>query len=195
MLISCGRDSDPGMMPFLQSLASMHSSQQHINIQIVRYKMKYMDTNPSWWFVFFVLMCHVLYRNFSLCLWETSLIFHTPESTTINIWWLIKKPTLVSSITRGPFVACGVNQLIIDRLLHRYFQLVRRLLSDHSWSGSDYFPACSTPYMENWGPAEPAQGGVWPGLALWVCSAPRWSRAPPRLCIIKMIENKSLTGI
>ncbi|XP_067471135.1 5'-3' exonuclease PLD4 [Thunnus thynnus] len=37
MLISCGRDSDPAMLPFLQSLASMDSPQQHINIQIKLY--------------------------------------------------------------------------------------------------------------------------------------------------------------
>lgn len=37
MLISCGRDSDPAMLPFLQSLASMDSSKQHINIQIKLY--------------------------------------------------------------------------------------------------------------------------------------------------------------
>lgn len=37
MLISCSRDSDPGMLPFLQSLASMDSPQQHINIQLKLY--------------------------------------------------------------------------------------------------------------------------------------------------------------
>ncbi|KAM7402863.1 hypothetical protein PAMA_003673 [Pampus argenteus] len=37
MLISCGRDSDPAMLPFLQSLASMDSPQQHINIQLKLY--------------------------------------------------------------------------------------------------------------------------------------------------------------
>ncbi|KAM9341336.1 5'-3' exonuclease PLD4 [Symphorus nematophorus] len=37
MLISCGRDSDPGMLPFLQSLASMDSPHQGINIQIKLY--------------------------------------------------------------------------------------------------------------------------------------------------------------
>ncbi|XP_059208696.1 5'-3' exonuclease PLD4 isoform X2 [Centropristis striata] len=35
MLISCGRDSDPAMLPFLQSLASMDSPHQNISIQIV----------------------------------------------------------------------------------------------------------------------------------------------------------------
>ncbi|XP_029981787.1 phospholipase D4 [Sphaeramia orbicularis] len=34
MLISCGRDSDPSMLPFLQSLASMDSPHQHISIKI-----------------------------------------------------------------------------------------------------------------------------------------------------------------
>ncbi|XP_069008094.1 5'-3' exonuclease PLD4 [Embiotoca jacksoni] len=34
MLISCGRDSDPAMLPFLQSLAAMDYPQHHINIQI-----------------------------------------------------------------------------------------------------------------------------------------------------------------
>lgn len=37
MLISCGLDSDPDMLPFLQSLASLDSSQQHISIQIKLY--------------------------------------------------------------------------------------------------------------------------------------------------------------
>ncbi|XP_056282612.1 5'-3' exonuclease PLD4 isoform X2 [Pseudoliparis swirei] len=37
MLISCGRDSDPGMLPFLKSLASIDSPQQNINIQIKLY--------------------------------------------------------------------------------------------------------------------------------------------------------------
>uniref|UniRef100_I3K2H2 Phospholipase D family member 4 n=1 Tax=Oreochromis niloticus TaxID=8128 RepID=I3K2H2_ORENI len=37
MLISCGRDSDPDMLPFLQSLASFDSPQQHISIQIKLY--------------------------------------------------------------------------------------------------------------------------------------------------------------
>ncbi|XP_006786062.1 5'-3' exonuclease PLD4 isoform X1 [Neolamprologus brichardi] len=37
MLISCGRDSDPDMLPFLQSLASLDSPQQHISIQIKLY--------------------------------------------------------------------------------------------------------------------------------------------------------------
>lgn len=36
MLISCGRDSDPAMFPFLQSLASMDYPLHHISIQIVR---------------------------------------------------------------------------------------------------------------------------------------------------------------
>ncbi|CAJ1073810.1 '-3' exonuclease PLD4 [Xyrichtys novacula] len=35
MLVSCGRDSDPAMLPFLQSLASMDSPHHDINIQIV----------------------------------------------------------------------------------------------------------------------------------------------------------------
>ncbi|XP_026209447.1 phospholipase D4 [Anabas testudineus] len=34
MLISCGRDSDPAMLPFLQSLASMDSPHHNISIQI-----------------------------------------------------------------------------------------------------------------------------------------------------------------
>lgn len=37
MLISCGRDSDPGMLPFLQSLASMDSPRQDISIEIKLY--------------------------------------------------------------------------------------------------------------------------------------------------------------
>ncbi|XP_037602245.1 5'-3' exonuclease PLD4 [Sebastes umbrosus] len=37
MLISCGRDSDPAMLPFLQSLASMDSPHQNISIQIKMY--------------------------------------------------------------------------------------------------------------------------------------------------------------
>ncbi|KAK5857241.1 hypothetical protein PBY51_010499 [Eleginops maclovinus] len=37
MLISCGRDSDPAMLPFLQSLASMDSPQHNISIQIKLY--------------------------------------------------------------------------------------------------------------------------------------------------------------
>ncbi|RVE57095.1 hypothetical protein OJAV_G00212760 [Oryzias javanicus] len=34
LLISCGRDSNPAMLPFLQSLASVHSPEHHINVQI-----------------------------------------------------------------------------------------------------------------------------------------------------------------
>lgn len=34
MLISCGRDSDPAMLPFLQSLASLNSPQHHIHLEI-----------------------------------------------------------------------------------------------------------------------------------------------------------------
>uniref|UniRef100_A0A8C8DT35 Phospholipase D family member 4 n=1 Tax=Oryzias sinensis TaxID=183150 RepID=A0A8C8DT35_9TELE len=34
LLISCGRDSNPAMLPFLESLASMRSSEYHINVQI-----------------------------------------------------------------------------------------------------------------------------------------------------------------
>lgn len=37
MLISCGRDSDPAMMPFLQSLASMNSPHHGIRIQVKLY--------------------------------------------------------------------------------------------------------------------------------------------------------------
>ncbi|KAK5618035.1 hypothetical protein CRENBAI_023195 [Crenichthys baileyi] len=37
MLISCGRDSDPAMLPFLQSLASMDYPLHHISIQIKLY--------------------------------------------------------------------------------------------------------------------------------------------------------------
>ncbi|XP_008279628.1 phospholipase D4 [Stegastes partitus] len=37
MLISCGRDSDPAMLPFLQSLASMDFPQRHVSIQIKLY--------------------------------------------------------------------------------------------------------------------------------------------------------------
>ncbi|KAJ7989066.1 hypothetical protein DPEC_G00315690 [Dallia pectoralis] len=34
LLVSCGRDSDPSMMPFLQSLDSFNFPAQHINIQV-----------------------------------------------------------------------------------------------------------------------------------------------------------------
>ncbi|KAG7226167.1 hypothetical protein INR49_014262 [Caranx melampygus] len=37
MLISCGRDSDPAMLPFLQSLASLNSPDHHISIEIKLY--------------------------------------------------------------------------------------------------------------------------------------------------------------
>ncbi|KAM9708917.1 5'-3' exonuclease PLD4 isoform 1-T2 [Menidia menidia] len=37
MLISCGRDSSPGMLPFLQSLASIDSPQHHLHVQIKLY--------------------------------------------------------------------------------------------------------------------------------------------------------------
>ncbi|XP_040915972.1 5'-3' exonuclease PLD4 [Toxotes jaculatrix] len=37
MLISCGRDSDPAMLPFLQSLAAMDSPHHNINIQVKLY--------------------------------------------------------------------------------------------------------------------------------------------------------------
>ncbi|XP_070698521.1 5'-3' exonuclease PLD4 [Pempheris klunzingeri] len=37
MLISCGQDSDPAMLTFLHSLASMNSPRQHISIQIKLY--------------------------------------------------------------------------------------------------------------------------------------------------------------
>ncbi|XP_041809313.1 5'-3' exonuclease PLD4 [Chelmon rostratus] len=37
MLISCGQDSDPAMLPFLQSLASMDSPHQGISVQIKVY--------------------------------------------------------------------------------------------------------------------------------------------------------------
>uniref|UniRef100_A0A665UWX0 Phospholipase D family member 4 n=2 Tax=Echeneis naucrates TaxID=173247 RepID=A0A665UWX0_ECHNA len=37
MLISCGRDSDPAMLPFLQSLASLDSPQHNISIQMKLY--------------------------------------------------------------------------------------------------------------------------------------------------------------
>ncbi|XP_051242421.1 5'-3' exonuclease PLD4 [Dicentrarchus labrax] len=37
MLISCGEDSDPAMLPFLKSLASMDSTHQNISIQIKLY--------------------------------------------------------------------------------------------------------------------------------------------------------------
>lgn len=36
MLISCGQDSDPVMLPFLQSLASIDSPHHGISVQIVR---------------------------------------------------------------------------------------------------------------------------------------------------------------
>ncbi|KAK2826206.1 hypothetical protein Q5P01_020420 [Channa striata] len=37
MLISCGRDSDPAMLPFLQSLASLNNPHQDISVQIKLY--------------------------------------------------------------------------------------------------------------------------------------------------------------
>ncbi|XP_061599414.1 5'-3' exonuclease PLD4 [Cololabis saira] len=37
MLISCGRDSDPAMLPFLRSLAAIDSPRHHINVQIKLY--------------------------------------------------------------------------------------------------------------------------------------------------------------
>ncbi|KAK5916603.1 hypothetical protein CgunFtcFv8_011570 [Champsocephalus gunnari] len=37
MLISCGRDSDPAMLPFLQSLASMDSPHHNISLQLKLY--------------------------------------------------------------------------------------------------------------------------------------------------------------
>ncbi|XP_017272816.1 5'-3' exonuclease PLD4 isoform X2 [Kryptolebias marmoratus] len=37
MLISCGRSSNPAMLPFLQSLASMNNPEHHISIQIKLY--------------------------------------------------------------------------------------------------------------------------------------------------------------
>lgn len=40
MLISCGQDSDPAMLPFLQSLASIDSPHQGISVQIVRPNME-----------------------------------------------------------------------------------------------------------------------------------------------------------
>lgn len=36
MLLSCGQDSDPAMLPFLRSLASMDNPHEGISIQIVR---------------------------------------------------------------------------------------------------------------------------------------------------------------
>lgn len=43
-------------------------------------------------FLLFFFFCFhiILFRNCTSCLWQTRLIFHTPESTTINTWWLIK---------------------------------------------------------------------------------------------------------
>lgn len=37
MLISCGRDSDPAMLPFLKSLSSLNSPSQNINIEVKLY--------------------------------------------------------------------------------------------------------------------------------------------------------------
>ncbi|KAM3871343.1 5'-3' exonuclease PLD4 [Diretmus argenteus] len=37
MLISCGRDSDPAMLPYLESLASMHYPSRNISIQVKLY--------------------------------------------------------------------------------------------------------------------------------------------------------------
>lgn len=36
MLISCGKDSDPAMLPFLQSLAALDNPHIGIHVQIVR---------------------------------------------------------------------------------------------------------------------------------------------------------------
>lgn len=36
MLVSCGRDSDPAMLPFLKSLAAMDNHEHGISVQIVR---------------------------------------------------------------------------------------------------------------------------------------------------------------
>lgn len=74
-------------------------------------------------------------------------------------------------------------------LFLRYLQLVRGLLFDHSWSGSCDFPACSSPSMEDRGPAEPAQGGLQQRLELWVCCKPRRPGAPPWLCTVNMTES------
>jgi len=71
----------------------------------------------------------------------------------------------------------------------RYLQLVRGLLSEHSWSGSGDFPARSSSCMEDQGPAGSAEGSLWQGLVLWVCCVPFWPGAPPRLCIIKLKET------
>lgn len=76
-------------------------------------------------------------------------------------------------------------------LFLRYLQLVRGLFSDHSWSGSGDFPEFSSPCMEDRGPAEPALGGLWQRLELWVCCATRRPGAPPWLCTIKMTEMPS----
>lgn len=38
MLISCGKASDPAMLPFLQSLAALDNHEHGISIQIVRTK-------------------------------------------------------------------------------------------------------------------------------------------------------------
>lgn len=43
MLISCGRASDPAMLPFLQSLAAMNNHEHGISVQIVRPSMEDKD--------------------------------------------------------------------------------------------------------------------------------------------------------
>lgn len=52
MLVSCGRDSDPAMLPFLKSLASMDSPRHHISIQVVRYDDLSLRQRRNPWFYF-----------------------------------------------------------------------------------------------------------------------------------------------
>lgn len=76
-----------------------------------------------------------LYRNCTLCLWETSLIFHTLESTTINSWWLIKKPILVSDITFrisiNAYLLLQAGQILCIQVFRRPFVICE---SVNNWS-------------------------------------------------------------
>lgn len=36
LLVSCGRDTNPAMLPFLQSLEAMHYPARHISVEVVR---------------------------------------------------------------------------------------------------------------------------------------------------------------
>lgn len=47
MLISCGRASNPAMLPFLQSLAAMNNHEHGISVQIVRPSMEDKDLSSK----------------------------------------------------------------------------------------------------------------------------------------------------